>query len=45
MTFVTSCMLPFTVKLEPTNTKNNNGKVKYDGTMIDYIYGSETFKI
>ena len=24
VTFVTSCMLPFTVKLEPTTTNNNN---------------------
>ena len=24
VTFVTSCMLPFTVKLEPTNKNNNN---------------------
>ena len=26
VTFVTSCMLPFTVKLEPNNNNNNNNK-------------------
>ena len=39
VTFVTSCVLPFTVKLEPTTNNKNNGHNDQDDHLVHDDHG------